>query len=418
MVTESPIESDGPATLRRTGFARLWTATTFSALADGLYLMVLPLVALDLTRSPTLISGIRVAQTLAGFAIGLLAGVLVDRFNRKRLTMHANLIRGTCMLALAVTASLGGLHLPMLYAAAFLIGIAETVTDTAEQALVPMVVEKERLSRANSLIYGTQTVLNDFVGAPLGAALLGVATAVALYTPAGLYLAAVVVLLPLSGRFTAQHHTTTRSSVMADVKAGVKELWRDKALFQIALFQSCSQFANMAFFSVFVVFAVGSSSALGLSEFGYSLLITAAAAGAVLGSVCADRVIGRLRGRTVLLLMTGGLTLCFGAPAVLANPFAVGAALAVSGFVTAVGGIFTVSFRQSLVHESMLGRVTAGSRMLSLAARPLGALAGGAIAQLASPRALFILLALIMAASVGLVWRVSASLPGPSATAH
>ncbi|MFE2068060.1 MFS transporter [Streptomyces sp. NPDC059467] len=418
MVTESPIDSDVPAVLHRPGFARLWTATTFSALADGLYLTVLPLIALNLTRSPTLVSGIRFAQSLAGFAIGLLAGVLVDRFNRKYLTMNANLIRGTCMLALAVTAGSGTLSLPMLYAAAFLIGLAETVTDTAEQALVPMVVDKERLSRANSLVYGTQTVLNDFVGAPLGAALLGAATAVALAAPAGLYLAAVVVLLPLRGRFTARHRTATRSSVMADVREGVKVLWRDRTLLRIALFQSCSQFANMAFFSVFVVFAVGSSSSLRLSAFGYSLLITAAAVGAVIGSACADQVIGRLSGRTILLAMTGGLALCFAAPAAFADPFTVGAALAVSGFVTAVGGIFTVSFRQSVAHESLLGRVTAGSRLLSLAARPLGALAGGTIAQLASPRFLFVLLALVMAGMVPLVWRVTAMLPTSSAAGH
>ncbi|MFI6644560.1 MFS transporter [Streptomyces sp. NPDC050504] len=409
MVTESPPETGAPTTPRRGGFARLWTATTFTALADGLYLMVLPLVALDLTQSPSLVSGIRVAQTLAGFAIGLIAGYLVDRYNRKRLTIHANVVRGACMLALAVAAGADGLTLPMLYAAAFLIGVAETITDTAEQALVPMVVDKERLGRANSRIYGAQTVLNDFVGAPLGAALLALSTAVALYTPAGLYLAACVVLLPLAGRFTAQH-TEPLGSIWTGIGEGVRELRKDRDLFGLAVFQSGTQFVNMAFFAVFVVFAVGSSSAMGLSEFGYSLLITAAAAGAVTGSVCADRVIGRLPGRTVLLLMTGGLALCFGVPAASSQPLVVGAALAVSGFVTAVGGIFTMSFRQALVREEMLGRVTAGSRMLSLAARPLGALAGGAIAQLASPRVLFVFLALLMVAAVPLVWRITAAL--------
>lgn len=388
-------------------FRKLWTSSALSSLGDGLYLMVLPLVALTLTTSPSLIAGVRVAQTAAGLLFGLVVGVLVDRFDRRTLMMQAELVRGIAMVGLATATAFGLLTLPMIYLAAFLIGTAETVTDTAAQALVPMVVDKPQLRRANGMVYGVQAVMNDFVGAPLGALLLGLSTVVALAVPAGLYLAGSLALLALTGTFVATKDSgRAATSMLHEARHGLTTLWRDSALRRLALYGTVSNFTNMAFFGVFVVFAVGGASTMGVTGFQYSLLLTAAATGAVTGATLADRLGRVLPARVVLSAVLFALAVCFATPAVTGNPFAVGAALMFSGFVTAVGGVVSTSLRQALTPQDIIGRVLAGSRLLSLGARPLGALAGGAVAQALSPRALFALLAVGVLLALPLTVRV------------
>jgi MFS family permease len=318
-------------------------------------------------------------------------------------------VRGIAMLGLTGAAWAHLLNLPMLYGAAFLIGVAETITNTSAQALVPMVVERGRLRRANGLIYGVQTVMNDFVGAPLGAALLTVGTLLALAVPAGLYLGGSLALLALAGAFGARRELPAAkgpASVLHEAKEGLVTLWRDTALRRLALYGAVSAFTNMAFFAVFVVFAVGKASSLHLSSFEYSLLLTAAATGAVTGSALADRLGRLLPPKVVLTAVLVALAVCFGTPALIANPFAVAGALMFSGFITAVGGVVSVSLRQALAPEHLIGRVSAGSRVLSLGAQPLGALAGGAVAEWLSPRGLFAILAVVVLFAVPLTLRV------------
>ncbi|WP_165777666.1 MFS transporter [Amycolatopsis antarctica] len=397
---------------RRSRFLPLWLSTACSGLADGVYLMVLPLIALTLTTSPALIAGVRVAQTAAGLIFGLAVGVLVDRFDRRKLIIYAGAIRGAAMAGLAAAIALDALTLPLVFVAAFVIGTAECVSDTAGQAIVPMVVERDGLRRANGRIYGTQTVTNDFVGAPLGAALLGLSTVVAVLTPAGLYLIAAVALLPLAGRFTAVAESGTPTTVMQEMWAGVKSLWDNVVLRRIAMYGAISNFTNSAFFAVFILFAVGGTSAMGLSSFQYGLLLTAAAAGAVSGASLADRVCRSLSPRVVLTGVVLALGLCFATPVLTSSPPLVALVLAASGFVTAIGGVMTVSLRQTLAPANLIGRVAAGSRLLSLAARPLGALAGGAVSQVSGPRGLFVVLAVVVLTALPLTVRLRAGEPG------
>lgn len=411
MTTEISRESEPPtAQPLRSAFARLWVSNACSSLADGLYLMLLPLVALGLTHSPSQIAGVRVAQTAAGFLTGLPAGAIVDRFDRRRLMMAAELLRGAAVVALAVCSTFGGLNLPLLYAAAFAVGTAEAVSQTAAQAMVPMAVTKDRLRKANGRIYGMQTLMNDFVGAPLGAALFGLGISIALYAPASLYFAASLALVRLAGDYAVVRQS--RTSVAEDVRAGIGVLWRDPVLRRPALFQALAQLANSAFFAVFVIFAVGAVSTLHLSKFHYSLLLTAAATGAVSGSIASDRLVGRLPGGVLLVAMSVGLAVCFGVPALFPRAVAVAGALVVSGFLTAIGGIFLTTLRQSQAPPHMLGRVAAGTRMLSLAARPVGALLGGLVAQYTSARTLFVALAIVMLAAMPLAWGSVAPLEG------
>jgi MFS family permease len=137
-----------PAPLGR-GFWRLWSASTLSNLADGVVKVSLPLVAVTLTDSPALVAGIVVAVTLPWLLFALPAGALTDRVDRRAAMLAANTARGSALVVLVATVLLGYGSIWTLYGVALFVATAETVYDTSAQSILPQVVARERLSRAN-----------------------------------------------------------------------------------------------------------------------------------------------------------------------------------------------------------------------------------------------------------------------------
>jgi MFS family permease len=154
-------------------FWQLWSASTLSNLADGLVKIALPLVAVTLTDSPGLVAGVAVAVTLPWLLFALPAGALADRVDRRKAMVTANVVRAAAVAVLAATAVLGlessTAAIWALYAVALLLGTAETIYDTCAQSILPQVVPRDRLPRANGRLIAAELTANEFVGPPLGA---------------------------------------------------------------------------------------------------------------------------------------------------------------------------------------------------------------------------------------------------------
>src|SRR5919106_3863061 len=147
---------------------RLWGASAASNLADGLFFIALPLLAVRLTASPILIGGLAIASRLPWLVFVLVAGALADRLDRRTMMRNVQLFRVAIVAVLTVLALMDALSLPVLYVAAFLLGVGETLFDTAAQSIMPSVVDKEKLATANGRLYAVELVMNRFVGPPLG----------------------------------------------------------------------------------------------------------------------------------------------------------------------------------------------------------------------------------------------------------
>lgn len=384
-----------PAARRPLGAAywRLWTSSGLSNLADGVFKVALPLVAIRFTRSPTLIAGLTFALTLPWLVFALQAGALADRLDRRRAMLGANAVRGALLAALVV-AVVGGLgSIWALYAVALCVGVAETIYDTAAQTILPQVVAREELSRANGRLYAAELTANQFVGPPLGGFLVAAGAALAFTTPAALWAVAVVVLLLVRGpfRIAREQHTTLR----ADIAEGLRFLTRHRLLRTLAVMVGVFNFAGNATWAVFVLYAVGPGSAMGLSEPAYGLLLTAPAAGSLVGSFVAERVERRLGRARALALTIFGSVLLVGTPAVTADPRLIGVAFFAGGTTVVVWNVITVSLRQRITPDRLLGRVNSGYRLVAWGTMPLGAAAGGALAQVFGLRAVFAVMALI-----------------------
>ena len=390
-VVNHPAEREGPGPLG-TSFWKLWSASALSNLADGLVKVALPLVAVTLTDSPGVVAGVALAVTLPWLLFALPAGALADRVDRRIAMVRADLVRTAAVAVLAVALGFGlessVAAIWALYAVALLLGTAETVYDTCAQSILPQVVPRDRLPRANGRLIAAELTANEFVGPPLGGLLVAAGVAAAFATPAALWAAAVGALLLLRGSF-AVPRTENPTTLRADVAEGLRYLWHHRLLRTLAAMTGLFNLATNATFAVFVLYAVGPSSAMGLTAAAYGLLFATIAAGSLMGALLADPIIRRLgRSRSLFLGILGGVGLV-GIPALTTNRLVIAAAFLMGGLTNALWNVVAVSLRQRITPDRILGRINSSYRLVAWGSRPLGAAAGGLLGELLGLRAVF-----------------------------
>jgi len=360
-------------------YGKLWTASTVSNLGDGVTLVAGPLLAASLTRDPALVAGLTFTQQLPWLLFSLVCGALVDRLDRRRLMAMVDLFRvgGIGILGLAV---LGGwASMPLTYVVFFFLGTAETLFANASLAILPSVVPKDRLERANGRLFAAELVANDFAGRSLGGVLFAIAASIPFLLDAGTFAASAALILALRGRFRVPRpEGTSEKTLIGEIRDGLAWLFGHRLLFALAIMLGAGNLTYSATFSILVLFA---GEILDLGSVGYGLLMTAGGVGGVLGSLFAERI-GYLlgTGRTLFLatLLQGPV---FAVIALSGNQFVVGAMIALSGVVAFVWNVLTFALRQVLVPDELLGRVTSVYRLLGVGSGAFGALIGGLLAR-------------------------------------
>ena len=152
--------------LRQRDFALLWFAGLISLMGDWMLIVALPAVVYELTGSPLATGGILIANRLPAFLVGSVAGVFVDRWDRKRTMVIANLVRAPVLLLLLLVDSAERIWIAYIVAA--VLSLASQFFRPAENALLPRLVGDEHLIPANAL-----NALNDNLSRLLGPAVGG-----------------------------------------------------------------------------------------------------------------------------------------------------------------------------------------------------------------------------------------------------
>jgi MFS transporter, DHA3 family, macrolide efflux protein len=159
--------------IKRPGLRNIWFAQVVSQLGDGMFTTAIALAVLDRTNSGTALSLTVIAQFLPFLFLGIVAGALVDRWERRLTMVLSDSVRGVVVLLIPALDHLGLLH-PYSYAVvAFLLTSAGLFFDPAKNALVPTLVTRGALARTNALLESTRQVL--FIAGPaVGGVLIAV----------------------------------------------------------------------------------------------------------------------------------------------------------------------------------------------------------------------------------------------------
>lgn len=391
-------------TTRRRGtlgapFLLLFTASTASNLGDGVLLAAVPLLARQVSADPLVVSSVTVAATLPWLVFGLAAGAVVDRHDRRRSMIVADVVRAAVLAAFALLAASGSPTLVAIIALVFVLGAAETVFDTAAQAVLPSLVPSDRLERANGRLFGAQIATNGFVGPPLGALLFAVGASVPFGFDAATFAVSALLLAHLrpAGRAPrpAAAQRTPRTTMRQEVREGLTWLWQHAGVRAFAVGAAVVNLAHTAAMAIVVLLV---RDGLHASDMAFGLTLTGAAVGSIVGAQGASALVERVGRRRSVLAAIGTFSaslLCVGlAP----NVGLVAAGLGAFGAAGEVWNVVAVSYRQALVPDHLLGRVMATYRVIAYGAMPVGAALGGAVAAVAGVRATFVVGALATAA--------------------
>ena len=166
----------------------------------------------------------------------------------------------------------------------------ETLFDTASQSILPSIVDKDRLAKANGRLYAVELVMNQFVGPPLGGVLIGISVPLVLGGSVIGYALAAVGLTLVTGTFRPER-SGPPTRLTTDIAEGLRYLWHHRVLRTLAIMVGVLNLASTAAFAVVVLYAV-SPGPMGLSEAGFGILLTTFAIGSLLGSFVGSIIVG------------------------------------------------------------------------------------------------------------------------------
>ena len=387
-MTRGPEEGSGSSLGGR--FWRLWAAFTATNLADGLSLVAFPLLAIELTDDARLVALVTVFRFMPFVLVGLPAGVLLDRFDRRRIAIGAQLGRAGGVGLLAVVVSAGGGSIPLVVATAFVVGVGEVLTDGGLPALIRDLVRRDQLEVANSRYSATQTVSNVFVGPPLGAFLFEIDAAAPFIASVLLFLAATAMLGRIPGRFRAEASPMGDSGrdpgtenpglrrVVDQISVGLRYVWQHPVLRPMAFTVMAFSFVGQATNAVFVILV---TERFGLGSLGFGTLISIRGATSVAMSLVVARLVGRAGHtgsmRFAVVAFTAA-SLLYGLTTTVA--LAVVASL-VNGLSDPAWNVVTNTVRQRLVPDEVFGRMMTAYLFIAWSMNPVGAFVGGLIAE-------------------------------------
>lgn len=362
-------------------FAVLWSANALSNLADGIAFVSMPLLAASMTDDPRLVAGLATLYALVRLLVALPVGVWVDRADRRTLMVTANLLRGGALVALALTVHLGVSSLAVLYATMAVVGTLESMVDSAAVAMVPSLVDRDRLDTANGRIAAGQLIADELAGPPLGGFLFALAAAAPVLATGGLWALAGLVALALPARGSSRAPSDAvvpRPSVFAEARDGIVWLAHHRVVGGLALIGALASVGYMLPFSILVLVA---EERLGLDGTGYGLLLAFSAVGGLLGSALAPRLRRRLGYRWTIVASLTLAAVTLTGLSLTSDPRVAGVLLALYILHAVVWSICALSLRQRLIPDGLLGRVGAAARVLGLLGLAVGSALGGVLAS-------------------------------------
>jgi hypothetical protein len=368
--------------LRHRDFALLWAGMSVSTVGDGFYQVALAWLVYEISDSPSALAIVGAAVTVPNLVLALLAGVLTDRFERRRVLLVSDVLRG-CSVALTAGLALSGrLELWHVVALSVVYGIGQVLAGPAFTALVPDLVPVDELSEANAI---------DSVVRPLGLNLLGPAVGGFVIAAAGagsalvfdaasfcVSIAALLLMRPHPMAARSSSGLGIRSAV-AEIAVGFRYVRAYTWLWGTLVAASVSLLFFMGPIRVLVPFVVKNQLAGSASDLGLVF-----AAGGV-GAIGASLVFGQrgLPGRPIVMMFVAWtLATCgiaaFGIVGDLWQAALVN--LAVQGLAT-VGQLIWATLVGMRVPRDLLGRVSSFDWLVSIGLVPVSYIATGPIAE-------------------------------------
>lgn len=377
-------------------FRRYLAARITSLAGSGVTFVVMPVLMYAVTGSPLWTSAVTVAEALPYLLVGLVAGAVADRVDRRRLMVGADLTSALLLASIPVAYALGVLGPAHVLVVAFAAQTVFVFFDAANFGALPLLVGRDRLGRANAAVFGWGTVVET--GAPpLAGALLAVLPAAPLLAVDAASFLASAALIRAVRRPLSDPARSSRSGrvplrrLVSDVRAGLSFLLGQPIVRIMTFLGAAQSFSGGAFVGQLVVWA---DRVLGVrgGDPRLGILFGSWGVGGVLAALLLPRMARRL-GEARVTLVFLPVSAAVGTLAVLPRDWRLATAGQLAwGLAYMVVVVNSITVRQQLTPEPLLSRVNTAGRMLSFGlGYPAGAVAGGVLSSHLGPRTAIIL---------------------------
>jgi len=334
---------------------------------------------LEKTGSAAALAGVAIATALPTLFLGPIAGVFIDRLDRRKLMLAMNLVNGLIIGAAATLLLIGLLQIWEIYVFTILASTATLFHRPSLQSSIPNLVPGEQLTKANSL-YQISSGAAGIAGPALGGILVGmIGSGPTMWVDAFTFLIAAISLVASSFPSPRMHAGRGLSSVLSDIATGFRFLYDRKALFFMLLLFAL---INFVLAPTSILFPIMAKDVLHTGARGFGLFGSALSVGMVAGGLLTARLRRlRRRGMWIIagLILLGTMLSVFGLSRGMMLSLV---SLGLVGLSVAVVNIIEAVIFQTRVPNELQGRVFAAQSAITDGLQPISLAATGAILTL------------------------------------
>jgi MFS family permease len=392
------MSSENPHLIRGTSFGTYFRARTYAFLGTAVTFVCLPVLAYQVTGSASATSIVAAVESFAYVVFGLPSGVIADAYDRRKVFAGGEILSALVVGSFPIAHWLGSVTYPHVVVAAFILASLAVIVDGAAFSVVPSLVGRHRLVEANSRLWTVSSLMEALMPPLVGVLLVYTGPASLMAIDALMFLMSARLILTLkalsTSRATRRAERRSVRGVAGEMLEGLAYLWQHGPIRSLTLASALQCFASGALAALLVPFADQTLN-VGTSGARFGLVLSAWGIGGVLGTLLLpllDRFVSAAQlARIMLVPILGAQVLTILAPVWW---------IAFLGLLVWGGGwlsmmIASVSYRQEVTPDHLLGRVNTAGRML---AAGIGTASGAALAgALAASHSIHVTLTSIVA---------------------
>jgi Na+/melibiose symporter-like transporter len=370
---------------RNPAFVRVWTAATISIFGSLVSGIAVPWVAiLVLGAGPLELAALGIAELVAGLLVGLVAGAWIDRLRRRPVLIGADLGRAALLGSIPLAFLLGVLSLGQLLVVAFLASVLTTFFDSADNAYLPTIVERDQLVEANAALQATGSAA-EFTAFGIAGFLVQILSApLAILVDALSFLLSAALLGSIRRPEREPPPRAERRPVLTEIREGLRLVVREPTLRAFAAARMAIAATYGVFGGLWLLFV---TRELGLGPAAIGVIAGVGGIASLLGAAAVSRStrrwgVGRVAAAALAMTAVGNFFIPLapsGAPIVAAACLIV--AQLVGDSSATVYEVVEASIRQSFVADSALGRVGSTFRVADVLVQLLAMAAGAFLAE-------------------------------------
>lgn len=361
---------------RNRNFRLLISGQLVSQLGNQLQSLALPLVVLAITGSAAqagLLLGISTATYLL---VGLVAGALVDRWNRKRTMIWCEIGRAALTASVPMAFLVGAVTMAQLYLVAVATGVLTVLFQTANSAALPNILDEHDLPAALGATHAAGSALG-IIGSALAGAAYAIGRAVPFAVNAISFLASALTLHRIQAEFQEDQGTTRPSApeLLRDIRQGLAWVWGQPVIRLLTVVEAADGLRYGAGYLIIIELA----RHVGSDPLQVGLVFSGAGAGGLVGGLVAGRIAGRFRLGRVAITMLWVEALAFPLYAVAPTWWWLAGVAFLESVITPIYSVAMDTYRIAITPDAVRGRVNGALGTLVTGAMSVGTVLGGVL---------------------------------------